>query len=153
VTRTTSPGDTPISRWQFQTTFPYYPPHASAQIVAAAIGRFGGGAPAVWRPVTAFLRSYQLDGGYTPGPLLVVFTLAGLAGSVAALRTRADPGTRQLALACLLFFTCAASLILASNLFEFSWRYQLVTLVTLAPAGALGIAVILRSIRARRSPA
>jgi hypothetical protein len=152
VTRTTSPGDTPISRWQFQTTFPYYPPHATPQIVGTAIARFGGGAPAVWRPVAAFLRSYQLDGGYTPGPLLVVFTLAGLAGSVAALRTRADPGTRQLALACLLFFTSAAAVMAISDLFEFSWRYQLVTLVTLAPAGALGIAVILRSVRARRSP-
>jgi hypothetical protein len=152
VTRTTSQGDTPISRWQFQTTFPYYPPHATAQIVGTAIGRYGGGAPAVWHPVAAFLRSYQLDGGYTPGPLLVVFTLAGLAGSVAALRTRADPGTRQLALACLLFFASAASVIGVSDLFEFSWRYQLITLVTLAPAGALGIAVILRSIGARRSP-
>jgi hypothetical protein len=152
VTRTTSPGDTPISRWQFQTTFPYYPPHATAQVVGTAIGRYGGGAPAVWHPVAAFLRSYQLDGGYTPGPLLVLFTLAGLAGSVAALRTRADPGTRQLALACLLFFASAASVIGVSDLFEFSWRYQLITLVTLAPAGALGIAVILRSVRARRSP-
>jgi hypothetical protein len=152
VTRTTSPGDTPISRWQFQPTFPYYPPHASAQVVGTAIGRYGGGPPAVWRPVAAFLRSYQLDGGYTPGPLLLVFTLAGLAGSVAALRVRADPGTRQLALACLLFFTSAVSLILASDLFEFSWRYQLITLVTLAPAGALGIAVILRSIGTRRTP-
>jgi len=150
VTRTTSPGDTPISRWQFQTTFPYYPPHASAQVVGTAVARFGGGTPAVWRPVAAFLRSYQLGGGYTPGPLLVLFTLTGLAGSVAALRTRAGPGTRQLALACLLFFTSAVSLILVSDLFEFSWRYQLVTLVTLVPAGALGIAVILRSIGNRR---
>jgi len=150
VTRTTSPGDTPISRWQFQTTFPYYPPHATAQVVGTAVARFGGGTPAVWRPVAAFLRSYQLGGGYTPGPLLVLFTLTGLAGSVAALRTRAGPGTRQLALACLLFFTSAVSLILVSDLFEFSWRYQLVTLVTLVPAGALGIAVILRSIGNRR---
>ena len=150
VTRTTSPGDTPISRWQFQTTFPYYPPHASAQVVGTAVARFGGGTPAVWPPVAAFLRSYQLGGGYTPGPLLVLFTLTGLAGSVAALRTRAGPGTRQLALACLLFFTSAVSLILVSDLFEFSWRYQLVTLVTLVPAGALGIAVILRSIGNRR---
>ena len=150
VTRTTSPGDTPISRWQFQTTFPYYPPHATAQVVGSAVARFGGGTPAVWRPVAAFLRSYQLGGGYTPGPLLVLFTLTGLAGSVAALRTRAGPGTRQLALACLLFFTSAVSLILVSDLFEFSWRYQLVTLVTLVPAGALGIAVILRSIGNRR---
>jgi hypothetical protein len=96
------------------------------------------------------LRSYQLGGGFTPGPLLVVFALAGLAGSVAALRTRADPGIRQLALACLLFFTSAAALILASDLFEFSWRYQLLALVTLAPAGALGIATIIRSLGARQ---
>ncbi len=151
LTRTTSPGDTPISRWQFQTTFPYYPPHATMQIVKTAVDRFGGGSPAVWRPVAGFLRSYQLGGGYTPGPLMTVFGLAGLAGSAAALRRRADPRTRQLALACLLFFTSAVSVLLASDLFEFSWRYQLYGLVTLAPAGALGIGVIIRSIRAQRT--
>ena len=46
LTRTTSPGDTPISRWQFQTSFPYYPPHASVQVVRTAVSRFGGGMPA-----------------------------------------------------------------------------------------------------------
>jgi hypothetical protein len=153
LTRTGSPGDTPIARWRFQTAFPYYPPHASAQVVSTAVGRFGGGRPTVWRPGAAFLRSYQLGGGYTPGPLLAIFTVAALAGSAAALRRRADPGTRQLALACLLFFTAAAAVTLVSDLFEFSWRYQLPALVTLPPAGALGIAVILRSIRARRRPA
>ncbi len=152
LTRTGSPGDTPIARWQFQRAFPYYPPHASVQVVRIAVGRFGGGMPTVWRPVAAFLRSYQLGGGYTPGPLLAIFTVAALAGSAAALRRRADPRTRQLALACLLFFTAAVSVTLVSDLFEFSWRYQLPALVTLPPAGALGIAVILRSIRARRSP-
>ena len=151
LTRTTSPGDTPISRWQFQTTFPYYPPHATAQVVRTAADRFGGGTPALWRPVAAFLRAYQLDGGYTPGPLLLVCTLAGLAGSAALLRRRADPGTRQLALACLLFLTSAAAVILASDLFEFSWRYQLPALVTLVPAGALGITIIIRSIGSRSS--
>ncbi len=151
LTRTGSPGDTPISRWQFQTTFPFYPPHASMQTVKTAFDRFGGGMPAVWRPVAAFLRSYQLGGGYTPGPLLAVFTLAGLAGSAALLRRRADPGTRQLALACLLFFTSALSVTLVSDLFEFSWRYQLPALVTLVPAGALGIGVIIGSIRTQRS--
>jgi hypothetical protein len=152
LTRTGSPGDTPIARWQFQTAFPYYPPHASVQVVRTAVDRFGGGVPTVWRPVAAFLRSYQLDGGYTPGPLLAIFTVAALAGSAAALRRRADPGTRQLASACLLFFTAAVSLTLVSDLFEFSWRYQLPALVTLPPAGALGIAVILRSIGTRRRP-
>ena len=70
VTRDTAPGDPPISRWQFQTSFPYYLSHATPAIVRTAVDRFGGGKPAVWRPGAAFLRSYQLDGGYTPGPLL-----------------------------------------------------------------------------------
>jgi hypothetical protein len=39
---------------------------------------------------------------------------------------------------------------LVSDLFEFSWRYQLPALVTLVPAGALGISIIIRSVRARR---
>jgi hypothetical protein len=151
LTRNTRPGDTPISRWQFQKAFPYFTSHATKSFVAAAVDRFGGGAPAVWRPVAAFLRSYQLRGGYTPGPLLAVFTLTGLAGSAALLRRRADPGTRQLALACLLFFTSAVFVTLISDLFEFSWRYQLPALVTLPPAGALGISVIARLIRAKRS--
>jgi hypothetical protein len=33
-------------------------------------------------------------------------------------------------------------LLLASDAFEFSWRYQLPALVTLPPAGALGIVAI-----------
>ena len=63
-----------------------------------------------------------------------------------------DPVTRQLALACLLLFLSGVSVILVSDLFEFSWRYQLPALVTLVPGGALGIAVIIRSVRTRRSP-
>jgi hypothetical protein len=152
LTRDGSPGDTPIARWQFTAAFPYYPPHASEAVVKTAVGRYGGGTPAVWRPVALFLRSYQLDGGYTPGPLLAVFALAGLVGSAALARRRADPSTRQLALACLLLFTTAASVTLVSDAFEFSWRYQLPALVTLVPAGALGIGVIIRSITTRRRP-
>jgi hypothetical protein len=155
LTRNTMPGDTSITRWQFQTKYTYYPPWTSEAVVKTATARFGGGSPAVWRPVAAFLRSYQLDGGYTPGPLLAVCVLAGLAGSAAAVlrRRRLDPGTRQLALACLLCFLSGACVILVSDVFEFSWRYQLPALVTLVPAGALGIGVIIRSVRARHSSA
>src|SRR5215468_8654905 len=39
LTRTASQGDTPISRWQFQAAYPYYPPHATQQIVGAATAR------------------------------------------------------------------------------------------------------------------
>jgi len=101
----------------------------------------------VWRPVAAFLRSYQLDGGYTPGPLLALFALTGIFGSVAAvLRRRLDDTTRQLALATFLFFFLGAGLLLVSDLFVFSWRYQIQALVTLVPAGVLGLAVIGRLI-------
>ena len=151
VDRVTAPGDPPIGRWQFQTTFPYFSSHATPAIVRSAADRFGGGTPAVWRPVAAFLRSYQLDGGYTPGPLLLLMTLAGAVGSAFVLRRRMAGPTRQLALACLLFFACAVSLTLISDLFVFSWRYQLPDLVTLVPAGALGISVIMTLIKTRRS--
>jgi hypothetical protein len=150
VTRTTSPGDTPISRWQFQATYPYFTSHATRKFARTATARFGGGAPAVWRPVAAFLRSYQLGGGYTPGPLLALFSLAGLAGSAAAARRRAGPCQRGQALACLLFFGTGALVTLVSDLFEFSWRYQLPALVTLAPAGALGISIIAGAVASRR---
>ena len=157
VTRTTQQGDTPISRWQFQKTYPYFTSHATRKFARTATERFGGGTPAVWRPVAAFLRSYQLGGGYTPGPLLVLLTLAGLAGSVVALLRRrargADGAVRQQALACLLFFGAAVFVTLVSDLFEFSWRYQLPVLVTLVPAGALGISVIIGAVRGRRGAA
>src|ERR1039457_6377526 len=91
TTRTTSPGDTPISRWQFQTFFPAYPPYIAfsggrlrfAQITPwgtlKVLGRgqpFGGGNPVVNRPLTTFLRAYQLDAGYTPGPLFLLAVVA-----------------------------------------------------------------------------
>jgi hypothetical protein len=42
--------------------------------------------------------------------------------------------------------------LLASDFFEFSWRYQLPALVTLPPAGALGIMVVAGYIADRRRP-
>jgi hypothetical protein len=150
LTRGTSPGDPPISRWQFQTTYQYFPPWVTRPWVAAAADRFGGGRPAVWLPVARFLRGYQLDGGWTPGPVLAVSVLAGLLGSLAAARRRVTSQLRQQALACLLFFGSGVFLLLVSDLFVFSWRYQLPALVTLIPAGALGISVVIGSVRSTR---
>jgi hypothetical protein len=154
LTRDTSPGDTPISRWQFQATFPYFSSHSTRADVAAEIAQYGGGTPAVWRPAAGFLRAYQLGGGYAPGPLLALCVITGLAGSVVLVRRRwrADPATRSLALACLLFFASGGFVLLVSDLFEFSWRYQLPALITLVPAGALGIAVLARLARPRAVP-
>jgi hypothetical protein len=162
LTRDGAAGDTPIARWQFQTTYPVYPPHASRAVIAAAGSRLGGGGPAVARPVAIFLRSYQLHGGFTPGPLYAIGVLAGLAGSVSLLAGRrrravlaarsAGDHRRSAAEACLVFFTAAVAVLVMSDLFEFSWRYQLPALVTLIPAGALGLAALWPRLTYRGSP-
>jgi hypothetical protein len=115
-----------------------------------------GGQAQVIEPLAAFLRAYQLDGGYTPGPAYLAATLLGLFGTLALLRRisaarrgRPRPPGDDLALACGLFFVTAATLLLASDIPEFSWRYQLPAIVTLPPAGALGIAFIVALIRRR----
>jgi len=130
-----------------------------------------GGAAQVNRPLAGLLRAYQLRGGYTPGPLLAVFAAGGLAGMVLALRRRrpadpADPAdvgsgdaaarttTRAAdpAQASLLFFVAAVFVLEVSDIFEFSWRYQLPALFLLPPAGVLGVLALL-SLRQRRHQA
>ncbi len=213
LTRFTSPGDTPITRWQFQDRYPVYGTtirvngeHVlvlGVQLTASGginilhpLPASMGGKAAVSLPLARFLRGYQLDGGFTPGPLLAFAVLAGLIGSASLLRRRARPGvgqpaagqaaagprvpdaapgaaaagraapaspvtpapgpaaggaSRPAAVACFLFWTTAVAVLIVSDLFEFSWRYQLPALVTLPPAGALGVVVILGSIRRRRA--
>jgi hypothetical protein len=146
---------TPISRWQFQTRYPVYPqwvtlgrghtivaglqPAVGAAFHYRPLSPAYGGPAQVSRPFAQFLRSYQLDGGYTPGPLLLILVLAGTAGSVLALGRRSlrSPGAR-LAHACLLFTGAAAVLLLVPDVLEFSWRYQLPAVVLLPAAGVLG---------------
>jgi hypothetical protein len=157
--RATSTGDVPISRWQFQAFYPQYPPYVvighgglvfggyNRDGVEHTVGtgaQFRGGNPVVVRPLAVFLRAYQLGGGYTPGPLLAFAVLAGLAGSLVTLRRRTAPAMRAAALGCLLFFVTGAAALLSSDVFEFSWRYQLPALITLPPAAALAIAMLLR---------
>ena len=170
VTRVTVPGDTPISRWQFQTSYPGYQNYIRTSrddviivglklstgpgYVYQPLDPSMGGKAAVIEPLAAFLRSYQLDGGYTPGPLFLAATLLGLAGTLSLpcrgrLR-RAHPAGRDLALGCCLFFITAVVLLLSSDIPEYSWRYQLPAIVTLPPAGALGLAVILARFGSRR---
>jgi hypothetical protein len=168
VTRTSDPWSTPIWRWQFQASYPVYPnwitlgPHrvivVGVQPRPFAAFRFSvlkpsyGGPAHVVRPIAVFLRSYQRGGGFTPGPLLALCAVAGLAGSVVALvRRDGDPRRRGLALACLLFTGCAAVLLLAPDVFEFSWRYQLPAVVTLPPAGMLGLSALLAGWGRRRA--
>jgi hypothetical protein len=166
VTRVTSPGDTPISRWQFQDTYPGYynyirtspdnviilglkvenpPPNYVYQALDPSMG----GRAAVIAPLARFLRAYQLDGGYTPGPLYLVATVAGLLGTLLLFRRRGPGESRALAFGCCLFFLTPVVLLLGSDIQEFSWRYQLPAIVTLPPAGALGVAAIIAQVRGR----
>lgn len=141
-------GDTPVARWQFQTSYPYLSPHATQAQVDPAIARYGGGKPVVWQAGAAFLRRYQRV-GYTPGPLLAFCVAVAVTG---AWWRRQCSKQHQLALCSLLFFCCGAALLLMSDVFEFSWRYQLPALVTLPPAAAAAIAGIVR-LRATGPPA
>ncbi len=159
------PGDAPINRWQFQTSYPQYPPYvaihgkmiyfaqlseSTGQLEPLGTSRLiGGGPPVVVHPLASFLRSYQLGGGYTPGPLFLIAVLAGAAGSAMLLRRRLDPARRDAALACLLVFAAGVSVLLVSDAFEFTWRYQLPALVTIIPAGALGLVAL--GVRERRT--
>jgi hypothetical protein len=160
---------TPISRWQFQTYYPTVLPNvyvrSNGDIIVGLQYRLPGpinfqvltpsygGKAQVNRPLARFLRSYQLHYGYTPGPLLLIFTLTGLIGSLLALvsRRNSDRG-RKLALASLVFFLGAVGLLLISDIYVFSWRYQLQALITLPPAGVLGASAALEAFR-RRKPA
>jgi hypothetical protein len=168
LTRNAMPGDTPIWRWQFQGNYPSYEPwvflrghqiwltfppgyHGATTQTPHLLTPWYGGPAQVNTSLAWFLRKYQLRGGYTPGPLLLLFVLTGLAGSVLLLaRRRLSESGRQLALACLSFFVTGVAILAASDFFEFSWRYQLPALVALPPAGALGIAVIAAVVRGRR---
>jgi hypothetical protein len=167
VKRVQAIGDTPITRWQFQDSFPQFKPYITIQDgqlqlaqqptgVVQVLGRgqpFGGGNPLAVKPLAEFLRAYQLDGGYTPGPLFLLAAAAGLVGSIAVLRRRATAEQRATATACLLVFAAGAVILLGSDVIQYSWRYQLPALVTLPPAGALGLTVIAGLFTRRREPA
>ena len=163
LTRDTSPGDTPLWRWQFHGYFPTFGKYVFIQndtlyvtLPQTAPRRLSSGygvdgPPQVDVPVARFLRSYQVNGGYTPGPLLGLCVITALIGSLLLVfRRRITDQIRTLGLGALCFFATAVFVLGMSDAFEFSWRYQLPALVTLPPAGALGLAAIILMVRKRR---
>jgi hypothetical protein len=169
VHRVSNPGDTWIGRWQFQTHFPTYPPYvriesgrvafyeldtAGLPVLLGTGQQFGSGGAVAVKPLATFLRAYQLDGGYTPGPLYLFSLLAGLAGSAFLLRRSRNMTTadRDTARACCYLLASGVAVLLLSDTFEFSWRYQLPALITLPPAAALGITVIIGYVHSVREP-
>jgi hypothetical protein len=139
-TRSTAENDVPVGRWYFPTSYPMYYEPAEVEEIAM---RYGGTGPAVHVGLAGFLRGYQLSVGYTPGPVLAVAVLLGLAGAAGIGRARRS-GLRS---ACLLTVGAGLTLMLTSAAFEFSWRYQLPTLLLLPLAGALGLTAVLGSSR------
>ena len=59
----------------------------------------------------------------------------------------ASDGDRQLAVAVMLASLAAIVVVLGSDLYEFSWRYQLPALVILPVAGTFGYMVVSRRVR------
>jgi hypothetical protein len=135
--------ETPISRWQFQPKFPTY----GHGIVLRTIKKYVGHVPKGNRPLDKSLRAYQLYGGYTPGPLYLVALLCAVAGACLAFSRRSGVD-RSLALLCLLLTVSAITVLGLSDVFEFSWRYQIPAIVTVVPAGAAGAALIAARVRA-----
>jgi hypothetical protein len=129
--------ETPLSRWQFQPKFPTY----GHGIVLRTIKKYVGHVPKGNHPLDKILRAYQLHGGYTPGPLYLIALLCALAGGCLGIRRR-SMADRSLALMCLLVTITAVAVIGLSDVFEFSWRYQIPAVVTIVPAGAIGAALI-----------
>lgn len=132
-----APGDVPISRWQFQTSYPEFsddPYNPDPDALRRTLSAAGYDRPTVNQPLAQFLRTYQLTIGYTPGPALAAALLCGIVG-IAAHRNRRP----ELRAPCLLTSGLVVTLLITAALIEFSWRYQLPALVLIPLAGVLGI--------------
>jgi hypothetical protein len=140
-TRTSSPDDVPLDRWQFQLTYP----NLKDPNTAKAAVKWGGSEPHVSHVPAVILRGYQLHGGYTSGTFLGLCVLLALAAAAGLGRAK-QSGLRSAAL-----FPAAAGviLLLGSAAFEFSWRYQLPGLIFFPLAGAIGLRAILGKDQAR----
>ena len=139
LTRDGNPQVTPITRWQFQTSYPVYPRRYSLAFFTRLAQQNNSGDLVAVRPAADILRGYQLGGGFTPGPLYAIFLALGVLG---ALRRRSGLAPAGLAGACALVTLAAVVLLVSSDAFEFSWRYQLPAVVMLPLAGALGLTAL-----------
>ncbi|GAB2752094.1 hypothetical protein GCM10027174_28800 [Salinifilum aidingensis] len=133
--RTQVPGDVPLERWHFQAEYPMY---GEEWYVAEWVEVAGGGPITADPGLAAFLRGYQLNGGYTPGILLGgmgVLAVVAVCGAGAA----RGSGLRG---ACLLTAGLAVTVVGTAAGMEFSWRYQLPGLVLLPLAGAFALTAV-----------
>ncbi len=135
--RKTFDKDVAIERWQFQYDYPTY--GAEYPTPDDYTERYDGMRPTVQPQLAWFLRAYQFHGGYTPGPALAIAGLLGVAGVFRR--------SGRLRSAALLATGSAVLLLVGTDAFEFSWRYQLPGLVLFPVAGAIGLTALLRGRR------
>ena len=135
-------GDVDVGRWQFQETYPRFGRYLDTLAAFDAEAQ-------VDRPLARWLRSYQLSVGYTPGTVLGLALLVGLAAGLGVGRARHSP----LRSACLLWAAAGAMIVLLPAAYEFSWRYMLPGLVTLPVAGGLGLTALLDKTMTTTAPA
>jgi hypothetical protein len=141
-TRTYQPPGARVAEWTLPSAAGRPPLTAKK---ADAIHRYGGGWATLQTPADV-LHAYQ-DRIYTPGPLLVLATLAGIAG---ALFGRAPPGRRRIRMACaVLWLAGVLQLLLPLMTVIFSYRYLEAALSILVPAGVLGARLLVLRCRAR----
>jgi hypothetical protein len=129
------PGELMAGRWQFQTKFPLFFTHISLSLFQ----QWQGHGPVINRPLARVLRDYQLSLGYTPGLVLLACAVLALVAGLGVGRAR-HSGQQ---LACLLWLSAGLGLLLAADLYQFSWRYQLPALVTLPTAAALALSALM----------
>lgn len=140
-TRTQSVGDVPLDRWHFQLDYPLYNDKWFTDEWAEI---YDGGPVAVRTELASFLRTYQLNGGYTPGIVLgfgLLLATVALIGVGRAVRS----GLRAVIL---LPTGMIMALLSTAAAMEFSWRYQLPGLVLIPIAAALAATAIF----GRRAP-
>jgi hypothetical protein len=131
--------DAPAERWRFQANYPVYPTAVYISTVASEAAFYGDSPPQQTPLAGAFLREYQLSIGFTPGPLMALFLVLGLAGAVWRGRTRGAPQRA----AAVLYLLGSIGVLGLADLYEFTWRYQLPSLVLLPLAGVLGFTALI----------
>ncbi len=127
--------DAPTERWRFQATYPVYPQAVYLSTVEKVGAHYGDGPPRLNVGVASFMRVYQLNVGFTPGPLMAFFLIAGLIGGLWRGASKGAPARGP----ALLYLIGAVTVLGAADFYEFTWRYQLPALVLIPPAGILGI--------------
>jgi hypothetical protein len=145
-------GSTPVSRWQFQTSWQVWSPNPRANTNAVMMAAAdAGGSGHLDVGLAQALRDYQLGGGYTPSWYFAAAFLAALGALCGVTRRSRGSSGNALRVQVLLWAGTGTALLLGADIFEFSWRYQLPAVVLLPMGGAFGV-MSMFNLKQRRGP-